>query len=300
MNMVCVKMTGLGLASALLSMTLSTSVNARQLVDFNANICHSASRALERANSIPTDLLTAISLAETGRWNPKKKEMFAWPWTVTSGKSGTYYPSKGEAIAAVKRLGAAGVTNIDVGCMQINLNYHPNAFKSIDEAFDPKTNIGYASKFLGELHKLTGSWTQAAANYHSINPELNIPYMEKVTRLWQRVSGRSLEDLPSQASPNPAYLDPSTRVAQMALINSRFRARLVAERKSAKPARARRQLEEWRQQRTSTDLLSRTAAVNRANLLRRNKEGVTKKSVSFAEKRKAQMAAWRKTGYIRR
>jgi hypothetical protein len=33
-----------------------------------------------------------------------------------------------------------GVRSIDIGCMQINLVHHPDAFGSLEAGFDPITN----------------------------------------------------------------------------------------------------------------------------------------------------------------
>ena len=33
-----------------------------------------------------------------------------------------------------------GVRQVDVGCMQINLQSHPHAFASLEDAFDPGSN----------------------------------------------------------------------------------------------------------------------------------------------------------------
>ena len=57
-------------------------------------------------------------------------EALAWPWTVNQAGKSFYLKSKQEAIAKVKELQAQGHTNIDVGCMQINLAYHPDAFEN--------------------------------------------------------------------------------------------------------------------------------------------------------------------------
>ena len=46
---------------------------------------------------------------------------------------------------------AQGVRSIDIGCMQVNLMHHPNAFATLDAAFDPLANALYAARFLTEL-----------------------------------------------------------------------------------------------------------------------------------------------------
>ncbi|MAI11996.1 MAG: hypothetical protein CBD27_08540 [Rhodospirillaceae bacterium TMED167] len=284
--------TGL-LAVSLLSVN-TTHSNAKQPVDFQNNSCHAAARSHERAAAIPRNLLTSIALAETGRWNAQKKEMFAWPWTVTSGGAGTYYPTRQDAIDAVQKLQSRGVTNIDVGCMQINLQYHPNAFASLDQAFDPVLNVEYAKNFLLGLQKSTGSWIQAAANYHSTSPQLNLNYRTKVLRIWREVSGVSLARLPLNPSPSPAYADPEARVAQTALLNSRFRARLDAEGSAQKHVKARDQMQAWRQARTSPNLLGHTAALRRAKMLQKQQSELENLKPSFAQKRRQQLNKWRK------
>ena len=290
----CLKLTAIGLfVMSFLSMNITPS-DANQDIDFNNYSCHAATRSHERASAIPNDLLTSIALAETGRWDAEKKEMFAWPWTVTSGGSGTYYPTQQEAIEAVQKLQSRGVTNIDVGCMQINLQYHPNAFASLDQAFNPGTNVGYAKNFLLGLHKSTGSWIQAAANYHSANPQLNLNYRTKVLRIWREVSGVPLEQLPLKPSNSQTFADPKTRVTQTVLLNSRFRARLDAERSAQKHVKARDQLQAWRQARTSPSLIGHTAALQRARMLQRQRSELENMKPSFAQKRRQQLNRWRK------
>ena len=90
--------------------------------------CIQATREAERRYQIAPHLLGAVSLVETGRWNTDQAASLAWPWTVMAEGEGRYLPSKAAAIAEVERLQARGVENIDVGCMQINLRYHADAF----------------------------------------------------------------------------------------------------------------------------------------------------------------------------
>ena len=79
-----------------------------------------------------------------------------------------------EAVEAVKELQRRGTRNIDVGCMQINLLYHSDAFDSIESAFEPSINVAYGAKYLSALHNETGSWFTAVRRYHS--PIQNITY----------------------------------------------------------------------------------------------------------------------------
>ena len=127
----------------------------------------------------------AIEVVESGRWDDQKRASVAWPWTVSSGGDGKFFPTKAAAIAEVRRLKAAGITNIDVGCMQVNLMYHPDAFDSLDEAFEPVNNVGYAASFLTGLYQATNHWLKAASYYHSQTPSLAAEYRHKLEKIWQ-------------------------------------------------------------------------------------------------------------------
>ena len=146
--------------------------------------CAAAVAQAERRQAIPAHLLSAISHAESGRWDAGEQATIAWPWTVKAEGTGYFLPDRAAAIAKVEALRKRGVSSIDVGCMQINLHYHADAFTDLDAAFDPATNTAYAAGFLADLKRETGSWTEAAARYHSATREFAIPYRAKVMRLW--------------------------------------------------------------------------------------------------------------------
>jgi hypothetical protein len=148
----------------------------------------------ERAEGIPRHLLAAISLAESGRSDERAGETIAWPWTINAEGQGIFFATKAAAIAAVRRLQARGIRSIDVGCMQVNLLHHPEAFASLDEAFDPATNVAYAARFLKALRDEQRSWPQAVAHYHSATPDFGVPYRSKVYSLWAKVRHQAAED----------------------------------------------------------------------------------------------------------
>ena len=159
----------------------------------NAEICRQAIAESEKSLDLPFGILQAISLAESGRWDRDSQERFAWPWTVMARGEGKYYPSRAEAIEAVRRLKAEGVRNIDVGCMQVNLHYHPNAFASLEEAFDPAANTRYAGELFAKLREAQRSISRAIAHYHSTTRTYNEPYKKKVMRLWNEERRRHYE-----------------------------------------------------------------------------------------------------------
>jgi hypothetical protein len=172
------------MALLLLVFTANGTGAAPLIMADSKDLCRIAAAKAEYRWKIPRQLLSAVSLAETGRWNGEKREITAWPWTVYAEGQGHYLPTKQAAIRKVHTLQAKGVRNIDVGCMQINLHYHGDAFDSLDQAFDPARNASYAARFMKRLHGELKSWTMAAGTYHSRTPDLNRTYRAKVKRLW--------------------------------------------------------------------------------------------------------------------
>ena len=282
-----------------------------QLFDINPNSCKSAIRKWEAKLGIPPHLLEAVSLAESGRWDAKGKESFAWPWTVTSGGKGTFYDTKREAILAVRALRSEKVSNIDVGCMQINMHYHPDAFKALDEAFDPLHNVEYAARFLAKLFTVKKSWPEAAAAYHSTTPEHNHAYKIKVIALWNdvRKSGASASRSPARYVRTANVTVPSSSVpAQIDHVRSNdFNQRLRDSRAAARALdRAARELEErasirarqlsaWRERETSKLDLVHLSTMRRAELALRRKQLSTgdQSPPQFEDRRRRQLDSWR-------
>jgi hypothetical protein len=127
--------------------------------------------------------MSAIGLVETGRKDSPGDVWRPWPWAVNAEGKGMLFDTKAEAIAAVRLLQADGVRSIDVGCMQVNLMHHPDAFATLDEAFDPKRNAHYAARFLGQLFRKSGNWIVAAGWYHSTTTDLAAAYVKKIVAL---------------------------------------------------------------------------------------------------------------------
>lgn len=165
-----------------------------QTVDSGATSCAEPIAIAERLTHMPGQLLTSVALAESGKWDPVHRAKIAWPWTVTSGNDGRYFPTKAQAIAWVKTLHARGVRNIDVGCMQVNLMHHPDAFRTLDEAFDPIANVAYGAAFLMELFRERKSWPVAIGLYHSATPALHFAYRQKVQMIWNEERRRAYEE----------------------------------------------------------------------------------------------------------
>ncbi len=173
---------------------------ANEAVADPSQLCRAAIAVTERNTRIPDAFLSAIGRIESGR--PAGGSLNPWPWTVNAAGTGHFYPTKQAAIEAVRQFRAAGTQSVDVGCLQVNLFYHPDAFASLEQAFDPALNAAYAAKLLMALFASTGSWPRAAAAYHSMTPAVGLAYEKKVLEEWAVPDQPSL-DRASQAMRTP-------------------------------------------------------------------------------------------------
>ncbi|HTH99764.1 MAG TPA: transglycosylase SLT domain-containing protein [Acidisoma sp.] len=146
----------------------------------SSQLCGAAVQAAEARYTLPTGLLYAISEVESGRPVDGGSTRRPWPWTVQAESQSHYFATEAAAIQWVQQAQARGVASIDVGCMQVNLMYHPSAFRTLDDAFDPAHNADYAARFLTSLHAETGDWHEAAGRYHSETLALAMPYRRQV------------------------------------------------------------------------------------------------------------------------
>jgi soluble lytic murein transglycosylase-like protein len=170
---------------AALLIVLPAPGQAEESLDSPWTLCRETTRQAEQARQLPAHLLTAIAQTESGRWHAASSESLAWPWTVMAEGEGRFLPSKAAAMQEVRDLQARGIRNIDVGCMQVNLHYHPEAFETLEEAFDPARNVAYAADFLMELRQEARSWTRAVGQYHSRQAIRGNSYRAKVFKAWR-------------------------------------------------------------------------------------------------------------------
>ena len=176
--------------------------------------CFQAASVAERKLTLPPKLLAAIAEVESMRADPLSRRFMPWPWTVNVEGVGHFYETKGDAIEAVRALQSAGVRSIDVGCMQVNLMYHPSAFASLEDAFDPEINANYAERFLRDLFRQTGNWMQAAGYYHSQTPALSADYANTVMARWPLAA--SYTGSPSTAATSVKLIDDSVYTPEFA------------------------------------------------------------------------------------
>ena len=143
--------------------------------------CEEAARRASQETGVSLALLRAIMLAESGRDTGQGRA--AWPWTVQSQGQGHWLDTPEQALTLVQDLLDQGVTNIDVGCFQINIHWHSQAFPSLEAMLDPEANARYAAEYLRDLHAQTGDWRSAAGAYHSRDATRAETYVQRLVAL---------------------------------------------------------------------------------------------------------------------
>jgi soluble lytic murein transglycosylase-like protein len=128
----------------------------------------------EKKHQIPSGLLTAIAKTESG----------IKAYALNVGGRSVFPASISAAQGMLEDKVNAGVTNIDVGVMQLNYRWHANGFANTQEMLNPKRNIEYAAKLLKSLKARHGSWHKAVRYYHSATPEHHKKYSRKVVMCW--------------------------------------------------------------------------------------------------------------------
>jgi len=170
----------------------------------DASLCLRAIFEAEKRYGLPENLLLALGLQEAGYQSAEG--LTIWPWSVNAAGEGRRFKSRAAAINYVYQKQAEGIESIDIGCLQINLRWHPDAFPGVAEGFDPQRNINYAARFLSELYAESGDWWLAAGRYHSHSPEPQGRYLAGLKRNYEVAMARAPRFL-ALAARAPAGMD---------------------------------------------------------------------------------------------
>ncbi len=158
--------------------------DARSWDEAQSALCTAGLLAAEARHDTAPGLAAAIAKAESGRPIPPLPGLQPWPWAVNADGAAMYFQGKVAAVTWTRLALARGVRQLDVGCMQINLQSHPSAFRDLDEAFDPSANTDYGARFLRRLRDdAGGNWYEAVGYYHSRTPELASDYRARVAAI---------------------------------------------------------------------------------------------------------------------
>jgi soluble lytic murein transglycosylase-like protein len=141
--------------------------------------CREAIEQAEQEEGIPKGLLASIAQVESSRLNAVGQRR-PWPWTVDIDGAGYFFATRKQAVDSTRRALSRGATAVDVGCLQVDLEQHPDAFRTLAEGFDPVINAQYAAQFLRRLQTRSHDWTLAVGFYHSKTTSLAISYRKLV------------------------------------------------------------------------------------------------------------------------
>lgn len=124
-------------------------------------------------SGVPLNVLYSVGLTETGR----RGELS--PYAMNIDGRAVHSDTLSEAMTRFAAARAQHARFIDVGCMQINFQFHGNRFPSVADMFNPGRNVDYAANFLKTLKAQTATWTMAVARYNAGpgNPQAEKTYV---------------------------------------------------------------------------------------------------------------------------
>ncbi len=151
------------------------------------DVCDRAAEMAARETGVPVSILRAITRTETGRTRNGAFE--PWPWATNTGGEGRWFDSKSAALRFATSTVNRGITNIDIGCFQLNYRWHGEAFSNLSRMFDPLENARYAAEFLTELRDEKGDWMRAVGAYHSRTQKHAARYKRRFSEIHEALPG---------------------------------------------------------------------------------------------------------------
>jgi hypothetical protein len=146
---------GLRWATGVAAMTTRDQVT---LTEWNA--------ALEEAD-VPSEILYAIGLQESGTTLGGQRNYAPWPWVLNVNNEGRYFKSKEDARAALAREVERGNRNVAVGMLQIHLRYNGYRVDNPLTLLEPAVNLRVAAEVLRECGKSYRDTFSKVACYYS-------------------------------------------------------------------------------------------------------------------------------------
>ncbi|NBT42493.1 MAG: hypothetical protein EBT20_18880 [Alphaproteobacteria bacterium] len=146
-----------------------------------ADLCDQSIEQVASTSVVPRDVIFKIARLESGRRIDGRH--VSWPWSLNNGGKSYFLKDRATALSTLAQLKAQGKTNVDVGCMQLNIRWHADFFHSPEQMINPLDNVRYAARYLEQLYKETGSWEKAVKFYHSRNAKFNTIYYAKYKKM---------------------------------------------------------------------------------------------------------------------
>lgn len=110
-------------------------------------------------------VLYAVAMQETQR-SSGRGAYSPWPWTIRSPEGPRFYDDR-SAAAADLRLLKAKYRNVDVGLMQVNLQWHGHRVREPGALLDARTNLTVAAEILAQaIRSAPGDPELGIGRYH--------------------------------------------------------------------------------------------------------------------------------------
>ena len=103
-----------------------------------------------------------------------------------------FFPTRTAAETALARILDTGITNVDVGYMQVNVGFHKDKVANPSDLLDPSTNLRVAAEVLRQENlRAGGDIALTVGAYHAgggaVNSERSIRYQNTVAHIVRRL-----------------------------------------------------------------------------------------------------------------
>jgi YHS domain-containing protein len=113
--------------------------------DPSKNLCGSYIKSIVKRIKVIPEIIWAVSKTEsTYRGQP-------WPWSINLNGKSYYFKDRKALNRFLDKTPKHKRKQIDIGCMQLNYQYHGWKFKNIKDMADPQKNMIFGSLYLYEL-----------------------------------------------------------------------------------------------------------------------------------------------------
>jgi hypothetical protein len=122
-------------------------------------------RLAARKAGIPSAVLYAVTLQESGMW--REGRFAPWPWTLNVAGRPRRFENRMDACRELtKSLRAHPLKRVDVGLAQINLGHQRHRYQRPCDLLDPRQNLAVAADILREQYRPGEGWLAAIDRYH--------------------------------------------------------------------------------------------------------------------------------------
>jgi hypothetical protein len=123
-------------------------------------------RKVAHEYEVPSVILYAVACAESAK--PSSTEAAEpWPWTLTIAGQRRHYPTRDAAQSALDSALEHGISNIEIGLMQINWRRYHDILGDRSRALDPEHNLRVGASILRAEWYREGDLWRAIGHYHS-------------------------------------------------------------------------------------------------------------------------------------